>query len=490
LAFPRENLYFLAWVVLGPSFLILDRVGPFWALLGGLAFGVGLFSKLLFWLNLFGFVAYLLVVLLQSLFYGLAFWLGRVVGKGLKSPLLRGVTYAVSYVVVGEWLRAQGPFGFTWGMLAQSQYLATYMLQGCALFGSFGLSLGLAMAGGFLSVALRGGSSGSGRLGLLGWAFTLAFLAIVGDFEDLPSEQKLEVAVVQGRTEQRLESRRFLYSAPVVADYERASLSLTRGARLIIWPETALPGPVAGPKARPDLLALVRRIARATGAWLLVGAPEEDLKGRIYNSVHLISPEGRIVATYSKVHLVPFGEYIPGGERIRGWLKRFGVRDFDFFPGKGFEPLRAEEFSVGVAVCFESIFPYIARKLVQRGAEFLAVLTNDSWFGRTSAPEQHLAFSVLRAVETGRYVVRSAVTGISAIIHPRGFIIREAGLYQLKVLRAAVRRERSLTLYVRLGDWPMFLSLLWLLSVLLLRLGLFLPPCRYRRGLYSPGRRG
>lgn len=466
LSFPKENLYALAWVALAPAFIVTDHLSTLRAALGGLFFGLGLFSKLLFWLNLFGFAAYVLVVLMQSLFYAVAFGVGRLVGRRLGSPILRGLTFAASYAAFAEWLRAQGPFGFTWGMLAQSQYLATYMLQGCALFGSFGLSLGLAVSNGFLAAALKGlRSPKESRPALLGWAFSLVFLAVVGDFGDLPPEPKVKVAVIQGRTEQRLESKRFIYGAPLVADYEEMSLVWGRGAKLIVWPETALPGPISGPRARQDLIAVVRRIALRMGSWLLVGAPEVDSKERIFNSVHLLSPEGKIVATYRKVHLVPFGEYVPGGGRLRRWLKRFGVREFDFSPGPGFEPLRGKEFSVGVAICFESVFPYIARRLVKEGVDFLAVLTNDSWFGRTAAPEQHLSFSVLRAVETGRYVLRGAMTGISAIIHPRGFIIREAGLYEPKALRASIRRAEHLTPYVKLGDWPIFLAFLWLVSL-------------------------
>lgn len=482
LSFPKENLWPVAWFVLAPAFWLLDRQrGLVGAALGGLAFGVGLFSKLLFWLNLFGPPAYLLVVLFQSAFYALAFLLGKLAGGGLPSGLLRGPTYATAFCVVGEWLRAQGPFGFTWGMVAQSQYKAVFLLQGCALIGPFGLSLAIAVANGLLAGGALSGRLGEARTGLISWAFLFAFLSVLGDFGDLPEGRKLKVTVVQGRAEQRLESRRFIYGAPVVPDYERMSLTHAKGAGLLVWPETALPGPIAGPRARPDLVALVRRVARSTGAWLLVGAPEIDRWGRIFNSVHLISPDGKLAATYRKVHLVPFGEYVPGGGRLRRWLKRFGVREFDFSRGPGFRPLEADGlFSVGVAICFESAFPYIARRLVSEGAEFLAVLTNDSWFDRTAAPEQHLAFSVLMAASTRRYVVRAATTGISAIIHPRGFIIREAALYEPRALRAAVRREEWLTPYVKLGDWPVLLAFFWLLLASLLLW--LLPPGRRRRG--------
>ena len=171
---------------------------------------------------------------------------------------------------------------------------------------------------------------------------------------------------------------------------------------------------------------------------MLAGGPYHDERGRTFNSAYLYSPTGNLTARYDKVQLVPFGEYVPG----RAWLPlltRYHVRDFDFAAGAVHRVLQAGTIAVGPMICFESTFPTIGWQLAERRAQVLVVITNDAWFGRTAAAAQHQQMAVLRAVETGRWVLRGASTGISSIIAPDGRVVAKAGLYKQSVLTAKVR---------------------------------------------------
>ncbi len=257
-AFPKENLFPLAWVGLSPAFALLPSLSAGRAAWCGLAWGTAFFGKLLFWLNLFGFAAYVLVVLMQSAFYALAFavanWAGRRVGR----PFLVALCQACSWAAIAEWLRAQGKFGFAWGELAQAHYSAPFLLQICFVAGPFGFALLCALANAYLALSIRRWILGERYLsskvaveGAARWGLTVLVTLVAGFFGPLYSGSAFKVVVVQGRTEQRLESRRFAYASPALDDYERLSLEAGRGTKLIVWPETALPGPSSVPNFRP-----------------------------------------------------------------------------------------------------------------------------------------------------------------------------------------------------------------------------------------------
>jgi apolipoprotein N-acyltransferase len=191
------------------------------------------------------------------------------------------------------------------------------------------------------------------------------------------------------------------------------------------------------PESQPWIAARISQIVRASDAWLLAGGPYYDDRGRIFNSAYLYSPTGILTSRYDKVKLVPFGEYVPG----RHWLpllSRYHVRDFDFAAGAVHGVLQAGTIAVGPMICFESIFPTIAWQLGDKRAQVLVIITNDAWFGRTAAAAQHQQIAVLRAIETGRWVLRGASTGVSSIIAPNGKVVSQAGLYQQAVLSANI----------------------------------------------------
>jgi apolipoprotein N-acyltransferase len=209
------------------------------------------------------------------------------------------------------------------------------------------------------------------------------------------------------------------------------ALAALEKPHLIIWPETTIPGYLA---RDAEIFDFVSRLAAEKNVFILTGAIRRDSENRYYNSAMLLSPDGNIVQSYDKLHLVPFGEYVP----LRGsfFLKPIASQVGDFTPGEEFTifslPAAEGPLRFAVLICFEDIFPHLAGGFVRAGAQFLTVVTNDVWFGDTAAPYQHLQASVFRAVENKIMVLRAANTGVSAFIDPYGRIFKLVPAYRKK----------------------------------------------------------
>jgi apolipoprotein N-acyltransferase len=185
------------------------------------------------------------------------------------------------------------------------------------------------------------------------------------------------------------------------------------------------------------------------------------------NSAFLLKSDGTLSGRYDKVHLVPYGEYVP----LRSYFPFIGklvAGVGDFRPGGGFHPLSINGHRLGVLICYEGIFPEPAGNYKREGAELLVNITNDAWFGKTSAPVQHLSMTVFRAVENRLFLVRAANTGISAIIDPTGEIISRTGLFQRAVLNGEVKIIDEKTYYAAYGDQFVYASMLTLVLIFIL----------------------
>ena len=248
-----------------------------------------------------------------------------------------------------------------------------------------------------------------------------------------PRALQAQVAVVQGNVDQMVKWSPAFKTA-TVDTYLRLSREAIGEAdvELVVWPETALP-------FYPQRDQLTGRLAAFTGTantWLLTGAPLYTLTPqtdgselvRHYNGAILLGPDGRIAASHAKQHLVPFGEYVPLRPYLP-FLEPLVVSIGDFAAGTSDEPLALGPMRLGMLICYESIFPEIARQSVTRGANLLVNLTNDAWYGRSSAPHQSMAMAVFRAVENTRALVRAANTGISGLVDPVGRIVERSGLF-------------------------------------------------------------
>jgi apolipoprotein N-acyltransferase len=221
---------------------------------------------------------------------------------------------------------------------------------------------------------------------------------------------------------------------------------------IILWPETAMPLNLEKPSALVSrIMAFVGRndVPLVTGGPGLVWDQGREL---VYNRAFLLTP-GMLTPAYDKEHLVPFGEYAPFGQDVpilEGLLQGVGA----FTSGTMVSPVRTGRLAMGMLICYESIFPELAQKRVQAGANVLINLSNDAWFGRSAAPRQHLELAALRAVEQGRYLVRCTNTGISAVIDPKGRVTNQTPLFQEAALTVShVGLIAKTTVYHALHPW-------------------------------------
>jgi apolipoprotein N-acyltransferase len=263
----------------------------------------------------------------------------------------------------------------------------------------------------------------------------------------------MQMGVVQGNIDQSEKWSPENQQATLTA-YLRNSQSLfvEQHPDLIVWPETALP---FYPQNYSDLGVLHGLVAQYDTA-LLTGAPWYEIIDRstrnirYFNSAQLLEPGGAFTASYYKSHLVPFGEYVPL-KKLLPFLAPLVEAVGDFAPGAVGEPLEWRGARLGVLICFESIFPELGRKWSENGANVLVNLTNDAWYGKSSAPYQSMAMTVFRAVETRRSVVRSANTGISGFIDPLGRVEEPSPIFTTWARSERVALMTGQTAFVRWG---------------------------------------
>jgi apolipoprotein N-acyltransferase len=231
-------------------------------------------------------------------------------------------------------------------------------------------------------------------------------------------------------------------------------------ASLIVWPETAVVSPL---NWRPDLEKPIIALARELRSNLLIGATEQR-EGKTYNSAVYYGADGKPLGTYSKMDLVIFGEYVPYRDKI-SFFKRYPILSFDYTPGDGRKVFNAEGFSFSPLICFESIFPDQTREVARLGAEVLVVITSDVWAAKTFEVAQHSHIDLFRAIEARKYLIRAATNGVSAIYDPYGTPLSEVGYFADGSAVAKILPRPGLSIYHRLGDWPLLI-----VSVLLLLL--------------------
>ena len=222
------------------------------------------------------------------------------------------------------------------------------------------------------------------------------------------------------------------------------------GAELVLWPESSTPFFFEQDRPGADQ---VRALARQARVSILFGSDqiERGVPNRYYNSAFLVGPDGTVGGVYRKMHLVPFGEYVPL-QRLLFFAAPLTEQVGTFSPGLNAELLPVNGHPVSVAICYEVVYPALVRQFVAGGSELLTTITNDAWFGPTSAPYQHFEQAAMRAIEEGRYLVRSANTGISGIVDPYGRVLERTAVYQPAVVVGEARFLRTSTFYSRHGD--------------------------------------
>ena len=372
-----------------------------------------------------------------------------------------------------EYLRSHLLTGFPWENLAYSQYLYPKVIQIADITGIYGITFAIVMINAVLYDLTSARFRGKHRLveTVIACAMIAAILGY-GHFrleridELLKDAPTMEVSLIQGNIDQNMKWDP-LYQLQTIDIYRTLSLqSVSSRGGLIVWPETAAPFYF---QQRNSMQAAVVDIAKISGSALLFGSPSyEDEKGSIsyMNSAFLLSPDGTVSGRYDKVHLVPYGEYVPL-RRYFPFIGKLVAGVGDFKPGKGFSPLSIDGHRLGVLICYEGILPEAARDYKREKAEILVNITNDAWFGKTSAPYQHLSMTVFRAVESRLYLVRAANTGISAIISPKGQILSQTGLFERTTLTGNVKIIDEKTCYAAYGDAFVYLCGIILMLIII-----------------------
>jgi apolipoprotein N-acyltransferase len=480
LAYPRPAYDLAAFVALAPLLLSLRGAGGAAALARGYACGAVFFTVLLYWIagvvHEYGGLPWPIGLLTLAL---LVFYLATYVAlfamlTALAWRRFGALTLAAAPITwVGlEIVRARLMGGFPWGALGYSQAANLPLIQSAALGGIHLVSFLVAGVNAAVALVVAEPRARASRAlaALLLLAAAVAWLAggIVMRRGAAGSDgDRLQVAAIQGNVSQErkwAEGEGDAIVGDLIAMTRQAAAD---GARLIVWPESASPFSFYRPARRtrggrsevvlephPEYFEAVTGLAADLDITLIAGTVDYRLhEGRLRatNSAFVVGSGGVLGPPYDKVHLVPFGEYVPlqrvlffVDQMVRGAIA-------EFLPGSRLEPLPTPVGRAAVFICYEAIFPELVRPLAG-GSDFLVNITNDAWFGRSSAPEQHLAMAAVRAVETRRFLVRAANTGISALVDPYGRIAARTGLGERTVLSGAIRPGRGRTPYARTGD--------------------------------------
>jgi apolipoprotein N-acyltransferase len=483
--FPRYDLGLLAWVALVPLHIALDglsrRRQAFWlGWVAGIISSTGIMAWVVTAMHTYGKVPLVFsygIMLLLTAYLGLyvGLYSAGVVWFRMLVPRY-GLFAAPCLWVALELLRTYVLSGLPWSLLGYSQYRQLDVIQIADHLGVYGVSFLIVMTNValaelylWLMPLFRGFRPArlpwelvttAAMLVALSWAYSTTLIAREG-IE--PSKATLQVGVVQPNVDQAVKWDQG-FRDETLRRYDRLTESFGYGADLVVWPEAATPFIYERePVYQLQLVAMANR----AGAPLLFGSPavrfDSDRKPFLLNSAYLLSPDGQLLGRYDKQHLVPFGEYIPLKSSLLFFLEKMveGIGDFQAGPGPtvlsfqlkpGDDAAPARRVRFGVVICYEVIFPDLVRRIAASGAEFLVTITNDAWFGDSSAPAQHFSMVVFRSVENHLAFARAANTGISGFIDPFGRIIAASPIFTQTALQAEIPIRQTKTFYSRHGD--------------------------------------
>ncbi|MFA5310759.1 MAG: apolipoprotein N-acyltransferase [Candidatus Omnitrophota bacterium] len=463
---PRFSLF--AWFGFVPFFLMLRGKCALRAFILSYLTGIIFWCVTIFWLINVTLLGLILLILYLALYFGL---FGVLLCRLINAKYL--LLTVPSLWVILEYARSHFLTGFPWSLLGYSQYLNLHIIQVSDITGVWGVSFLIVMVNTVIYSALISRPFVSRKTAGLFLFLTFLFSSVIGygycrisflsQINPGDSAKPVKLAVIQPNIPQDLKwqmhSRLFIMQRY----FELTNMAVKDNPDLIIWPEASLP--VVLEEELEYFLSLRDYIAENQRP-LLFGSVTS--RGSLYyNSALLISGQGEPLNQYDKLHLVPFGEYIPfrGSLRFLDTIAPIG----DIAGGDDYTIFRFPD-SFGVLICFEDVFPGLARNFVKKGARFLVNITNDAWFGKTPEAYQHLAASIFRAVENRVYLVRCANTGVSAFISPLGKIVSRVKNDKGEDIFVQGHKTETiypyfdrLSFYGKYGDFFPFLSALLLL---------------------------
>ncbi|MBI4726378.1 apolipoprotein N-acyltransferase [candidate division TA06 bacterium] len=493
-AFPLFSLWPLAFVCLIPLMAAAKDLSVkktfMLSWLSGTAFYIGLLHWIVFnpavegWVRPLLYLGVALIGFYLSLYFAASFALAKWLAGRSKIPFWAWLALCLPAL---DFIRSQGLLGFPWGSLGYALAPWTSSIQMASLTGVYGLTCWAVLVNGLLFAL--GSSLWKERTRLaevfrrpktVAQIIVLALLLLlppwlghlaVRSVEKISMESpQMKTALIQGNIQQGLrwdkEFQRFNFNA-----YKRLTGEASaQKAGLVIWPETAMPFYL---RYQAQYFKELCQLSEVTGSMILTGAPDlaigESQKELYFNAAFLFTPGQGLVGSYAKSQLVPFGERFPLKNNIP-FLKNVSFGEGEWTSGQDTVVFKTPDLILSCLICFESIFPAIARHQVNRGSKILVNITNDGWFGRSGAALQHAQMSVLRAVENRRAVARCANSGISMFILPSGRVAQPTPLYQQTVTVESLPLLSFRTFYSRFGDVFIYILILLIAAAALITL--------------------
>lgn len=454
LSFSSFNLWLFAWFGFVPLLISLEKKSFFRSFVIGYLCGIVFWSLTMYWLIHVTLLGQIVLILYLAVYFGV---FGCIVYLSRFLPPAAPLFFIPCSWVLLEYLRSYLFTGFPWAQAGFSQYSNLPVIQIADITGSWGVSFLVALTNTGLYLALRKRLKRGGFL----ICVCVLFLSLAYGFYRLsckpvlcPDKDLLKVSVIQGNIPQDLKWDKQAADG-ILNDY----IALTHAAAtdrpgLIIWPEASVPF-LWGEDIADAQFRQVFSLSGQLKVSLLVGAVSRSGKA-YFNSALFVNNLGQPAGIYNKLHLVPFGEYVPFKNTFPFLQTIAPIGDIE--PGREYT-IFEQPADFAVLICFEDLFPELSREFIKRGARFLVNITNDAWYKEGSAPYQHFAASVFRAVENHVYLVRAANTGISGFIDPSGrplSIVQDAagknsfvrGYSSQNICLAPGRR----TIYNRYGD--------------------------------------
>ena len=465
LSFPKFNLSFLAWISLIPLFFALLNKSPRQSFLLGLIGGISFNAILIYWIpdvpshygNLsvgMSFLIFLVFVLYLALYWALFSWFFTRIRRAY--PRLIFILAPFIWTSL-EYILTHFLTGFPWGLLGYTQHQNLWFLQLAPLSGIYGLSFILVL---FQSTFVY--SMVERRRAPFFLALILIILIHLGGWAVMKSPLKMQesfgAGVIQGNVSSDIYWNQI--SDPQKHDLFDRHLQLShqaykKGSGLIIWPEFTVPLCFSCAYGiYPEFKEKLFQFVCESGCTLLLGTNETTFSQQntyYFNTALCLHPDLSI-SEYYKMHLVPFGEYTPY-KKVFFFIEKMTHAIGKITPGKEHVLHQFDGNKFGTPICYEIIFPDLVRKFVKKGADILVTITNDGWYGNSSAPYQHFAIAVVRAVENRRFLLRAATTGISGIIDPYGRVLSRSEMMTQTFLTGTISSMEILTPYARWGDF-------------------------------------
>jgi apolipoprotein N-acyltransferase len=478
LSFPKFGHPAFGWIALAPLLMALTGATLRRAFTLGLLAGVVYFTGTLYWLTD-----------VMAMYGDLPRWVAVPLNAALIAYL--ALFPAIFALVVRRLVVAHGPLalmaspvvwvatelgrtyiftGFPWVLLGYSQTTVLPIAQLASLFGVYGVSMLVASVS--AAIASHAAShrlhlSRARQLAPAAIVFAMVIgVAVWGSHRAAVAEwthigEPIRVGLVQGNIDQT-DKWNPARAGAIFQDYLRMTRQAIReGAAFVIWPESSTPF-----RFEDDVFAAaqIRTLAQQARVPILFGS-DQFVRGAggapttFYNAAFLVGADGTTGGVYRKMHLVPFGEYVPV-KKLLFFAAPLVQAVSDFSEGEDAVLLPVGGHLISTAICYEVVYPELVRRFVTGGSEMLTTITNDAWYGRSSAPLQHFEQASMRAIEEGRYLVRSANTGISGIVDPYGRVLERTAIFQPAVVVGEARLLKTSTFYARHGDVLAYVSVL------------------------------